>query len=325
MIKEAPRGEGKFQAQWDRMSESLGPQFYPYYNLHRQRFQESHPLLPVRGEYDHVWDPTLKQMLNENPENVDFLLRSSPGDKALVIGASGFSFLNALTNDLKEIDLIDIDPAQVAWNYSVAAFIALTPREELGNALREFENTRYEFRDYFSIRLPKIRSEYLKRLPDALDILQVPQEMREAVAQNFNYYSFYFDKDMGNSTQKVKAGEQSVWDRFYRNYDAIRQRILEKKGWSFSVADLTDWLAAHPEEYDVVYTSNVYQFIRNRIGFWKFAELLVNSLKHNGIGNIYDNYGLPSSSSTGLDKFTTVTRMPGRKGSIPNWLVLQKK
>lgn len=322
------RGNAKFQNDWKKQRDQLniplgasGKKFIPY---HKAFFMKNYPSSHMRCEYDSALEPTFEGLVIEDGEKIDVIISHAKGGRALVIGASGFSFLDSLTNDVRDVDVVDLNPNQIAFNYALTAFISLTPKENLTNSLEAFRDTRYRFDDYLSIQLSEVRERYLEKLPQTLDQLQVPQEMRKAVVQIFNYHAFDFGLNMGIVVQNREI--PSIWERFYAKYDEIQRRVREGKGFRFAVGNLLDWISNHQDSYDAIYTSNIFQYRKDETNLKDFLQILIKGLHSGGITNVYNPRGLPILSSQMIRDggFKVLAYENYRSDDDPNWLVVQK-
>lgn len=176
------------------------------------------------------------------------------------------------------------------------------------------------------MQLPEVRRKYLSGLPQMLVRLGVSEEMKGNVTQYFNYNSFEFDLQMKkNETDEKKENKSTLWDRFYSQYDQIRDRVLSHEGWQFHNADLLDWLAKHIDCYDAAYTSNVYEFVDGKVSFDGFVNLVVSSLRSGGVGNVYRTTGLPiPPGKTRGSNYSVLSYESCRVRNHPNWLVVKK-
>lgn len=148
------------QAGWEERIDQLnlrtGERLEKYFGLHRESIVRALPQLTVRNKYRPEWSPTYTFLIAEDQRKINDLLKNAEGGKSLVIAASGLSFLASLANNVQEIDVVDSDPNQIAWNYALAALIGLTEKQDLKEALLAFRKTNYNFFDFHQCSFPKL-------------------------------------------------------------------------------------------------------------------------------------------------------------------------
>lgn len=189
------------------------------HQLHRRLYRSAFPDRPVRCEFQEFENPRYTGLVGESVIKIfEHLTAIQERDRALVVGASGANLLLALFAHYREVVVIDENPAQIGWLYTVLVFILLTEKQHLLPMVEAFRNSQYALDDYHSIQLSEIRSNYLKAIPDACDWLEVPYTYRSMVKQNMEYCAFLVLHEL----------LQSSID-FVSVYQAIRQGLLEKK------------------------------------------------------------------------------------------------
>lgn len=314
----------KWKATFDKLDLRIGGPIAPAYKAHRQMFIEELPADSPRPDFNPDLSPVYTDHLAENPSKIAKLLTNVRNKDTLVVGAGGLSFLLALIQNARNIDVIDLDPNQIAWNYKIAAFISLNNSKEFQTNYSKLNSTEYDYRNFDSMRMPRIRAEYIERLPEMFEQLDIPEQYHEAIIQNFAYESLKFEHELKKT--EAETGE-SAWDLFIERYDVIRERIINQDRWRLIENDLLDWLKENPDSYDAIYSSNVYQFVDHKIDYDDFLSFILNGLRENGVGNVYRISG------------TKRPYLLERKGELevvvhepckahhkrPNWLVIKKK
>lgn len=256
---------------------------YPIYSAHREAFIQAYPGVEVKRIYNPELEPSFTYLNGDHPANIDYTLQDVQGKDALVVTASGFAWLNALTRGVEHVDNIDKNPRQGAWLYTQAAFIAMTPRESLPECLSILRMSDYNSYDLKSMELVPLRKYYLDNFSEICVALGAPTESLPFIAHALSHFSFEFDQEM----QKViYPNGTTLWDAFLANYDIIRRRIVDHEGWDVHTADLNTWLKNHPNRYGAIHTSNVFDWVDPPISVDDFVANVSYALEPGGVGNV---------------------------------------
>jgi hypothetical protein len=307
------------QIAWDtQVNETVSDFRYPahLYAEHRRLFSEIYPDAPLRPEYNTSADAYFTGVFGESPQLIDELLQHAQGGNALVIGASGYAFLTALMNDAKQVDIVDKEPSQIAWNYAIGILVAMTPKEDLLRVLEDFRRTAYDIRRFDSVHMPQERMVLVRQLPTFFNKLHVPREYRSMITQYFSYESFNFDKDMTDG---------GIWELFLSKYDSVRNGIARRR-FSMHLEDIVPLLKKRPKTYQAIYTSNALQY--SGLSVSASAEILGGALVMGGVGNISWLSGFEHRDIVS-DRISSNTKIIDRKGrrkdSSENWIVIEKE
>jgi len=280
---------------------------------HRDIFARAFPDLHLRSLYPVEISPNYIGLVGENPiKTYEQMIVAAHKDDALVIGASGANFLLALLAEYKQIDVIDLSESQIGWCYAVMAFIILTKPEYLEQRLEEFRQSQYFVDDYFSIQLPEFRAEYLRQIRDVIDWLTVPDRFHRMIYRAFELESMIVLREL------IDAIED-----FLPNYAQIRQRLIAGKRPNFLVGDIYKHLESHPESYDVIASSNVFEWSERAMSLRDFCTRMLGGLRPGGIANAHSIRGL-DTQEFGSD-FSVLRFEPCKPNEwVNNWLLIQK-
>ena len=250
---------------------------------HRAAFLREYPEQLVRPDYRQEVAAMFTELDGEDPADVDFVMQASTGKRALVIAASGYAFMNALARGVGDIDVIDNNPAQLAWTYACAAFVVMTPKPNAEERLEEFKTSAYNSLYLDSMAMPPLRQLYLDKLPKIAKLLAIPPELQVGVSQALAYHAFRFADDM----RAVQMPDRTnLWELFYQQYDTIRDRLLNNTDWRLHADDLNHWLREHTETYDAIYTSNVHDYDLLEVASEQFMAGVAQALAPGGVGSI---------------------------------------
>lgn len=281
---------------------------------HREIFCKAFPDLPLRSLYPIDILPTYTGLVGENPKKTyEQMISASARDDALVIGASGANLLLALLAEYKQVDVIDSSENQIGWCYAVMVFILLTKPEDVLQRIGEFRQSQYFVDNYFSIQLPEIRTEYLRQIPDAINWLQVPEHFHKMIYRALELDSMIVLEQLIDSIED-----------FLPKYSVIRQRLINGQRPCLLVGDIFEHLNNHPESYDVIASSNVFEWLERTMSLKDFCKRMVSGLKQGGVANAHSIRGLDTQYLVG--DFSILRFEPCKPGERnKNWLLIQKK
>lgn len=283
------------------------------HQLHRRLYRATFPDRPVRCEFQESENPRYTGLVGESVTKIfEHLTAVQERNRALVIGASGANFLLALFANYHEVIVIDENPAQIGWLYTVLVFILLTEKQHLHPMVEAFRNSQYALDDYHSIQLSEIRSRYLQGIPDACSWLEVPYVYRSMVQQNIEYCALLVLRELLQSNIDFASG-----------YPAIRQSLLEKRMPDIILGDLFSHVATNPGTYNAIVTSNVFEWCARRLSLSDFCQQMTVGLKSGGVTNAHNIMGLDTNGLTG--DFSIVRFEPCKPNEwVNNWLLIQK-
>lgn len=240
---------------------------------HREMYAAAFPERPLRGHFSFKFYPKYSILLGDNVDGIfEQLIVPTERSRALVIGASGANLLLALLAGYKEVDVVDIESAQIGWCYTLMVFILLVDQENLLQAVNAFNKSQYLFRSYDSIQLPEVRSKMLARTANACEYLGIPPEYQIMVRQNIQYIGFRVFSQLFESQTEFLTG-----------YETIRVNLLTKQLPRLILGDLFKQVAASPGRYDAIVTSNVFEWSRLRLT--DFCQKVAVGLTSGGVAN----------------------------------------
>ena len=281
--------------------------------FHRQVFAQAFPDLTMRSLYPIKIAPNFTGLVRENPKKTyEQMVAALDRTDTLVIGASGANFLLALLAEYKQIDVIDLSESQIGWCYAVMVFIILTKPEDLEQRLEEFRQSQYFVDDFFSIQLPEVRAEYLRQIPDVIDLLKVPDRFHNMIYRALELESIIVLRELVDSIED-----------FLPNYAKIRQRLLMGQRPNLLIGDIFEYLEKHPESYDAIVSSNVFEWSASTMSLQEFCTRMLAGLKQGGVANAHGIHGLDIQELGG--DFSVLRFEPNKPNEwVNNWLLIQK-
>ncbi|MCA9372561.1 hypothetical protein KC921_00515 [Candidatus Woesebacteria bacterium] len=283
------------------------------YETHHRIYAQSFPEQKLREVDDLDLFPSYFGLIGENPNKIfDQLLVGPSRERALVIGASGANMLLAMIAGYNNIDVIDLSEMQLGWCYAVLVFIALTETQDLVRIVEEFRKTVYFIRDYHSIQMPKIRQQYIDKLPELFSWFKIPANYHRMVEKNIEYIQFLVLEQLIDSNVD-----------FVAQYSNLRNMVISGTLPQFILGNIFRHVQSKPGEYDTIVTSNVYEWNQRDMTLSEFCNQVTIGLKPGGVTNAHSIRGLDITDLYG--RFSILRFEPCKEHQWnKNWLLIQK-